>query len=212
MNKRDFIYELQSRLRGEYTRDEIDRVIDFYEELINDRKDNGESERDIIASFGTINEVIASIKDAAIVDNDSYSVEKDFVIEKKQNKSKNIKTETSSKAYETPIREYTKVYRTNWVLMLIKIWLCFFSIIGAICVYATIVALYLCVMSITASYIYYIVTQSLNTGLLVFAGGAGLVALSLIILITTLVARLCNYIVKSIFKMDCRKEVRYEKV
>ena len=67
MNKKQFLDELRSKLVG-LPDEEVDNRISFYEEMINDRIDEGKSEEEAINEIGTVDEVIREIaKDTPLV-------------------------------------------------------------------------------------------------------------------------------------------------
>lgn len=61
MNKTEFIRKLSSELRKRITKEEVEDAIKYYIELINDRLDLGEIEKDIIASLGSIDQIVRSM-------------------------------------------------------------------------------------------------------------------------------------------------------
>ena len=67
MNKKQFLDELRSKLVG-LPDEEIENRISFYEEMINDRIDEGKSEEEAISEIGTVDEVVREIaKDTPLV-------------------------------------------------------------------------------------------------------------------------------------------------
>ncbi|MBO5879592.1 MAG: DUF1700 domain-containing protein [Clostridia bacterium] len=60
MNKNEFLEELELALRG-LPKNDIDERLAFYEEMINDRIEDGESEEKIIADIGSIDKIKAQI-------------------------------------------------------------------------------------------------------------------------------------------------------
>ena len=67
MNKKQFLDELRSKLVG-LPDEEVDNRISFYEEMINDRIDEGKSEEEAVNEIGTVDEVIREIaKDTPLV-------------------------------------------------------------------------------------------------------------------------------------------------
>ena len=67
MNKKQFLDELRSKLVG-LPDEEIENRISFYEEMINDRIDEGKSEEEAINEIGTVDEVVREIaKDTPLV-------------------------------------------------------------------------------------------------------------------------------------------------
>ena len=67
MNKQQFLDELRSKLVG-LPDEEIENRVSFYEEMINDRIDEGKSEEEAINEIGTVDEVVREIaKDTPLV-------------------------------------------------------------------------------------------------------------------------------------------------
>lgn len=67
MNKQQFLDELRSKLVG-LPDEEIENRISFYEEMINDRIDEGKSEEEAISEIGTVDDVVREIaKDTPLV-------------------------------------------------------------------------------------------------------------------------------------------------
>ena len=67
MTKNEFLRELRSKLVGLPEQD-INERISFYEEMINDRMDEGKTEEEAVADIGTVDEVIKQIaKDTPLV-------------------------------------------------------------------------------------------------------------------------------------------------
>jgi len=67
MTKKQFLNELRSKLVG-LPKEDVDERISFYEEMINDRIDEGKSEEEAVADIGTVDEVIKQIaKDTPLV-------------------------------------------------------------------------------------------------------------------------------------------------
>ena len=67
MNKKQFLDELRSKLVG-LPQEDIDNRISFYEEMINDRIDEGKSEEEAVNEIGTVDDVIREIaKDTPLV-------------------------------------------------------------------------------------------------------------------------------------------------
>lgn len=60
MNKEDFLDELANRLSG-LPQNEIDERIAFYRELIYARMEEGQSEEEVIAQLGSVDEVVSKI-------------------------------------------------------------------------------------------------------------------------------------------------------
>lgn len=60
MNKQEFLSSLRARLNG-LPKEDIDERINFYEEMINDRIDDGKSEEEAVADIGTVDQIIEEI-------------------------------------------------------------------------------------------------------------------------------------------------------
>ena len=60
MNKVDFLNELREKLAG-LPKEDLDNRISFYEEMINDRMDEGKSEEEAIAEIGSVDEIVKQI-------------------------------------------------------------------------------------------------------------------------------------------------------
>ncbi len=60
MTKLDFLYELREAL-GVMPREDIERYVDYYSEMIDDRIDDGMSEEDAVAEIGSAEDVAAKI-------------------------------------------------------------------------------------------------------------------------------------------------------
>lgn len=61
MNKRDFLNKLSANLAS-LPKYEIDKSISYYEEIINDRIEDGMSEEDAVAALGDIDSIAENIK------------------------------------------------------------------------------------------------------------------------------------------------------
>lgn len=60
MRKQEFLSELESRLKG-LPKDDIKERIAFYDEMIDDRMEEGKSESEALKEIGTVDEVVAQI-------------------------------------------------------------------------------------------------------------------------------------------------------
>ena len=60
MNKQEFLSSLRVRLKG-LPKEDIDERINFYEEMINDRIDDGKSEEEAVSDIGTVDQIIEEI-------------------------------------------------------------------------------------------------------------------------------------------------------
>ena len=67
MTKKEFLSELRSKLQGLPSED-IDERVSFYEEMINDRMDEGKTEEEAVAEIGSVEDVVKEIaKDTPLV-------------------------------------------------------------------------------------------------------------------------------------------------
>ena len=67
MTKKEFLSELRSKLQGLPPAD-IDERVSFYEEMINDRIDEGKSEEEAISEIGSVDDIVREIaKDTPLV-------------------------------------------------------------------------------------------------------------------------------------------------
>lgn len=60
MNKQEFLNELRARLNG-LPKNDIEERLAFYEEMIDDRMDEGFSEEDAVDDIGTVDEIVEQI-------------------------------------------------------------------------------------------------------------------------------------------------------
>ena len=60
MTKKEFLTELRNNLNG-LPREEVEDRVNFYEEIINDRMDEGMSEEDAVADIGTTDDAVRKI-------------------------------------------------------------------------------------------------------------------------------------------------------
>lgn len=60
MNKKEFLDELRSKLRGLPKKD-LENRINFYDEMISDRMDEGKSEEEAISEIGSVDEIVNQI-------------------------------------------------------------------------------------------------------------------------------------------------------
>lgn len=61
MNKVKFLNEIKVNLK-DFKKEEIDRIIEYYEEMIDDKIEMGLSEEEAISSLGDVNEITTEIK------------------------------------------------------------------------------------------------------------------------------------------------------
>lgn len=62
MNKREFSDALRRELNG-YPTEEVERSVSFYEEMIDDRVENGMTEEAAVASLGSVEEIAKKIRE-----------------------------------------------------------------------------------------------------------------------------------------------------
>lgn len=60
MTKQEFLSSLRNQLQG-LPPEDIDERVSFYEEMINDRIDEGKSEQEAVADLGSVDEVVKTI-------------------------------------------------------------------------------------------------------------------------------------------------------
>lgn len=77
MKKNEFLKKLEKGLKQVLTHQEVNEAIQYYDELINDRVENDELEEEVIASLGSIENIVRTISVESI---------------EKRPKTKNIKT------------------------------------------------------------------------------------------------------------------------
>lgn len=61
MNKHSFCQEIRAKLKG-FKTEEVNRIVEYYEELIDEMVEAGSSEEEVIASFGNIDNNLNRIK------------------------------------------------------------------------------------------------------------------------------------------------------
>ena len=61
MNKNEFLKELENRLNGSLPETDVKERVEFYNEAIDDRIEDGKSEEEAVAEIGTVDEVVAQI-------------------------------------------------------------------------------------------------------------------------------------------------------
>ena len=73
MNKQDFLAQLRERLLWMQS-EELEKTVNFYSEMIDDRIEEGESEEEAVAALGSIDEIIdRTYKGVSLDDNTSAS-------------------------------------------------------------------------------------------------------------------------------------------
>ncbi len=60
MNKQEYLSLLETRLRG-IPKEDIDRTIDYYNEILSDKTEDGMSIEEAIASLGSIDEIVDNV-------------------------------------------------------------------------------------------------------------------------------------------------------
>lgn len=68
MNKEVFFMVIREKL-SKFNKNEVDKIIDYYNELIEEKKENGLSEEDAIESFGDIRKIINTVTTDLIIEN-----------------------------------------------------------------------------------------------------------------------------------------------
>lgn len=66
MNKKGFYQEITKRLNG-FSKKEIDDIIEYYDELINEKMDNNYTEEEAIISFGDVDDILRNIKTEVVM-------------------------------------------------------------------------------------------------------------------------------------------------
>ncbi|HHU56490.1 MAG TPA: DUF1700 domain-containing protein [Acholeplasmataceae bacterium] len=61
MNKQKFLNEIKANLK-DFKKDEVKRIIEYYDEMINDKIEMGICEEDAIRSLGDVNDITTEIK------------------------------------------------------------------------------------------------------------------------------------------------------
>jgi uncharacterized membrane protein len=86
MNKQQFIMELRNSLKS-FSLEEVKKIIDYYEELIEEKKEEGLKEEEIINDFGDIKSIVHAVTaDLMIERTNTYESN-----ENKVNKTNNVK-------------------------------------------------------------------------------------------------------------------------
>ncbi len=60
MNKRQFLAEIGTRLRS-LPQGDVEKSLDYYSEMIDDRMENGVSEEEAVAAMGSVDDIAAQI-------------------------------------------------------------------------------------------------------------------------------------------------------
>ena len=60
MNKKQFLAAIRNRIKG-LPESDIDKSLDYYSEMIDDRVEDGMSEEEAVAALGTVDEIVAQI-------------------------------------------------------------------------------------------------------------------------------------------------------
>ncbi len=209
MNKETFMKELSKRIQH-LKQDERMSVLQYYNELIEDKIDSGASEKDAIDSLGTVDYIIFNINDVL----KSAEAEEGKTAAAANSESTSNKKE-EARATRVASKETRKV---SWVKVLIIILLCpvifglMCGLIGAVVGIATgFIGVCIGVLALPIAGIYAMVTSlyhmtiSLYTGLLQFALGLMLLSLglSLFSVFKKLVVVICVFtkkVLKSVFK------------
>ncbi len=194
MNKKEFIETLKQELK-ELQKNELDKIVNYYEELINDKLEDNIDEKEAIESLGNLNEIIEEIK------NDS-SIER--VEENKNNQDKtreNIQQKVVGNERGDNQKKEKSVDRTIIIILLIifsPVWL---SIIFSlyISVLSIILSLYLTVLAFAlagiAAIILIFTTGTANIPAAILSLGLGLFFIGLTIFLMKLLNTLMVKIV-----------------
>ena len=75
MNKREFLSSLRLALRG-MPKDEVEERLNFYSEMIDDRRDEGYSERAAVSQVGAVSVIATEIKSEYSQNNKKYTPQK----------------------------------------------------------------------------------------------------------------------------------------
>ena len=82
MKKNEFLNSLKSRLKA-FNESEVKSIMDFYDELIEEKKENGLSEEEAIASFGDMNSIVNKVSADLVLtrsNNQTSNPAKNFLI------------------------------------------------------------------------------------------------------------------------------------
>lgn len=60
MNKKQFLEAIRSRIKG-LPQNDIDKSLDYYSEMIDDRVEDGMTEEEAVAALGTVDEIVTQI-------------------------------------------------------------------------------------------------------------------------------------------------------
>lgn len=60
MNKKQFLEAIRSRIKG-LSESDIEKSLDYYSEMIDDRMEDGMTEEEAVAELGTVDEIVAQI-------------------------------------------------------------------------------------------------------------------------------------------------------
>ena len=60
MNKKQFLEAIRNRIKG-LPENDIDKSLDYYSEMIDDRVEDGMTEEEAVAALGTVDEIVAQI-------------------------------------------------------------------------------------------------------------------------------------------------------
>ncbi len=91
MKKKDFIRELKFKIR-KLDKKEVEDIISYYSELIDDRIEQGENEEDIILSLGSIDLIAKNIFEEKNISNEDIEIVESEIVDNKKAKYNNDTT------------------------------------------------------------------------------------------------------------------------
>lgn len=204
MTKINFLLTLRERLKGLPTED-IEKTVDYYNEMIDDAKEEGMTEEEAVASMGNIDEIVSQI----VGDTSLTKIVKN-----------KFKPKRKMKAWEIWL---LVLGSPLWISLLIAVISIIFSAIAAIFsgVFSILASAIACGVSGIVTGIYEIIVLIVKgyTASRLAALGIALISLSLFfplwafgIWVTKLLIKLCKTIVNSIKKHIMGKENQNEEI
>jgi|SRR5690554_1699153 len=184
MNKEKFYENIRKKLNG-FKKEEVDGIIEYYDELVNDKIESGLSEEEVISSFGDIDDMINEIKANLVMERSEKreaNVLKNFLI---------ILGVISSPILLPLAIVFSLVF---FIILLVIVILLFSFSVSAIAV----------LLSVVLASIELIFT-SREIGLTLILLGSGLIASSLLWFITIEIFRLGKYLLNAINKLFIQK-------
>ena len=167
MTKQEFLQGLETRLRQENIAN-VDSVLDFYDEMISDRMEEGMSEEDAVAK----NEDIESIVNSMNLEKSMPNLIKDTIAKKHDNAKKNNKSAswTVLLVIGAPI----------WIPLALAYMAVVFSFI--VCIFSLLLAYFAIALSFSVSSIlYFIGAFTVFIGNVTFAGCVFMIGTSLLL-------------------------------